>query len=191
MINLAELIATKQPKVGNTIFIAIDGHGGSGKSTFSDWLSKRLDAELVHTDDFASWDNPLNWWPIVIDSVFKQVSNGAKELNYPRSQWWEGHSREPISQTVTEIMILEGVSSLRMEFRDYISLGIFVDTPKEVCLQRGVKRDLQFGKSREEVVQMWESFYTEEDNYINRDLPKEYADLILDGTKPFEIQVEL
>ncbi|MDB5160983.1 MAG: putative uridine kinase, partial [Candidatus Saccharibacteria bacterium] len=37
--------------------IAIDGHGGAGKSTLAENLSRELGAEIIHTDDFATWDN--------------------------------------------------------------------------------------------------------------------------------------
>lgn len=168
--------------------IAIDGHGGSGKSTLANLLSEKLNAEIIHTDDFAGWDNPLNWWPLVIERVFEPIKNGAKLLNYPRSKWWEMHNPEPVvNQPVTPFMILEGVSSLRKEFRPYISYGIFVDTPPEVCLQRGFERDKgQDGKSDDEIKQMWEQWYKDEEAYIERDNPKEFVDLVVDGTKPFD-----
>lgn len=168
--------------------IAIDGHGGSGKSTLANLLSERLNAEIIHTDDFAGWDNPLNWWPLVIERVFEPIKNGEKLLNYPRSKWSETHNPEPVvDQPVTPVMILEGVSSLRKEFRPYISYGIFVDTQLEICLQRGFERDKgQDGKSDEEIRQMWNEWYEKEAAYIKRDNPKGFADLIVDGTKPFD-----
>ena len=87
-------------------------------------------------------------------------------------------------------MILEGVSALRKEFRPYISYGIFVDTPIEVCLQRGFERDRgQDGKTDEEIKQMWQQWYEKEETYIKRDSPKEYAELIVDGTRLFEEQI--
>ena len=173
--------------------IAIDGHGGSGKSTLAMLLANKLKAEIIHTDDFAGWNNPLNWWPHVIERVFEPIKNGEKLLNYPRSQWWETHNPEPaINQPVTPFMILEGVSSLRKEFRPYISYGIFVDTPLEACSQRGFERDRgQDGKSDEEIKKMWEKWYKNEEEYIKRDSPKEFADLIVDGTRSFEEQVKI
>ena len=47
-----------------TRIVAVDGPGGAGKSSLSEWLAGELDAPIVHTDDFASWDNPTSWWPI-------------------------------------------------------------------------------------------------------------------------------
>lgn len=179
------------PKVGTTSFIAVDGHGGSGKSTAADFLSKQLGAEIIHTDDFAGWENPENWWPLVIKRVFDPIKNGNLTLSYPRSKWWETHNPEPvIGQPVTKIMILEGVTALRKEFRPFISLGIFVDTPIGICLQRGSERDKgQDGKSDDEIKSMWQVWYEKEEAYIKRDDPKSFADIIIDGTKPISEQL--
>ncbi len=191
--NIQEKLSSVSPSVGNTVFIAVDGHGGSGKSTFAKLLAEKLGAEIVQTDYFASWDNPLNWWPLVIQYVFESIKSGVTTLNYPKSKWTPEHKPEPVvDQPVTKIMILEGVSSLRKEFREYIGFGIFVDTPKEICLQRGVERDLTYDykKSREELAEMWNKWFEDEDAYFKRDDPKDKADLIIDGTQPFERQIE-
>ena len=49
-------------------------------------------------------------------------------------------------------------------------MGVFIDVPRDVCLQRGVKR---------------------EEGYMRRDDPETYADIVLDGTKPLDAQVDL
>lgn len=191
-VNLLEKLLATQPKVGEITFIAVDGHGGSGKSTLAKVLSEKLNAEIIHTDDFASWDNPLNWYPNVIKEVFQPIANGAKKISYQPASWWEDHQPEPVvDQPVTDIMILEGVSSSRKEFQDYISFSIFVDTPKEICLERGVERDSSTGKSKKEITEMWEKWFEEENEYMQRDNPKENADMVVDGTKPFDEQIKL
>jgi uridine kinase len=189
-INLRHILSSTKPKVKNTIFIAVDGHGGSGKSTLAKWLSEKLNASIVRTDDFASWENPFNWWPRVIELVFEPIENGATLLNYPSSKWWVNHHPEPVvGQPVTAVMILEGVSSSRMEFRNYISLSMFVDAPKALCLQRGIELDTNTGKTIDELNQMWERWYEEEDAYMRRDEPKQHADIVIDGTHPFGEQL--
>jgi uridine kinase len=172
-------------------FVAIDGHGGSGKSSLAELLSERLGAEIVHTDDFASWDDPGGWWPLVIDRVFTPITAGARTIGYPRSKWWEDHRPEPVlAQAVTPIMILEGVGSLRTELRPYISFGIFVDAPDDVCLRRGLARDAGHdGKSDEEIRAMWQGWLDYENDYLDRDRPIDHADLVIDGTKPFDGQL--
>lgn len=189
--NLEESLNKTPAKTGHVKFIAVDGHGGSGKSTLAELLSKQLHAEIIHTDDFAGWDNPENWWPLVIERVFDPIINGATTLSYPRSKWWETHNPSPVvDQPVTDLMILEGVSSLRKEFRPYISFGVFVDTPVAVCLKRGFERDKgQDGKSDGEIMQMWQQWYEQEQVYMKRDNPKEFANLVVDGTKAFDRQV--
>lgn len=192
MFDIPSAIAARKPKVGNVFFIAVDGHGGSGKSTLATWLGQRLGAQVIRTDDFASWDNPLNWWPLVIERVFEPIKNGAKTLSYSRSKWWDNHHPEPVvDQPVTDIMILEGVSSSRKEFRDFVSLSIFVDASKEVCLQRGVERDTGTDKSKEELTEIWNKWFEEEEEYITRDNPRNHADIVIDGTKPFEEQISV
>jgi uridine kinase len=190
MINLRQIISEIKPEVGNTIFLTVDGHGGSGKSTLAKKLGEKLGAEVIHTDDFAGWDNPLNWWPNVIEEVFTPIAGGATALSYQPASWWENHHPEAIeNQPVTPVMILEGVSSSRKDFDNYVSLRIFVDTPKDVCLGRGVERDTGTGKSKEELTKMWEDWFKEEDEYFEKDDPKEKADIVIDGTRPFDEQV--
>lgn len=191
MNELKERILKTSPKVGSVRFVFIDGHGGSGKSTLAEMLAKQFNAEIIHTDDFAGWDNPENWWPLVIERVFEPIINGATTLSYPRSKWWETHNPEPVvDQPVTDIMILEGVSALRKEFRPYVSFGIFADTPKDICLQRGLERDKgNDGKTDEEIIEMWRQWYEKENSYIARDNPATFANLILDGSIPFTEQL--
>lgn len=168
--------------------VAIDGHGGSGKSTLAQALAERLGAEIIHTDDFASWDNPVNWWPLVIEHVFEPIAQGARTLNYPRSKWWEDHHPEPaVDQPVTPILILEGVTALRKEFRPYVDFGVFVETPVELCLQRGFERDRGMdGKADEEIRAMWRAWLAAEDAYLARDDPQSHADKVVEGTRALD-----
>lgn len=190
MTDVSELLYSRSPKVGRVKFVAIDGHGGSGKSSLAELLSRKLQAEVIRTDDFASWDNPLDWWPSFIQRVFQPIAAGARTLSYPRSSWWDNHHPEAaIDQPVTKVMIIEGLSALRKEFRDYLSLGIFVDTPEAVCLERVMKRDAESGKTKGHLKQLWQKWLESENAYLERDQPQAYADIIIDGTKPFEEQI--
>ncbi len=158
--------------------VAVDGHGGSGKSTLAEKLAKELGTEIVHTDDFASWDNPLDWWSKLVAEVLEPIKNGARTLNYSRSSWAPDHHPEPVfDQPVTPIIILEGVSSARKEFRLYLSFAIWVETPIELCLERGLARD---GKPAKE---QWLQWLADENVYIARDKPQEYVSLSVKGTE--------
>lgn len=189
--SIKEKVLKSAPKSGAVHFIAVDGHGGSGKSTFAKLLGEQLEATVIHTDDFASWDNPKDWWPRVIDDVFEPIEKGATTLDYERSKWWEDHHPTPVvGQPVTPIMILEGVSSSRKEFAKYISLSIYVDTPKEVCLQRGFERDKgQDGKSDQEIRDIWAEWYEDEEKFYEQDGAKDRAEVVINGTDSFEKQI--
>src|SRR5690348_16142175 len=95
MLSLEDTLKNCQQHAGRIRFIAIDSHGGSGKSSLASYLSQKLHAEIVHTDDFPTWDNPLNWWPLVIERIFEPITRGSTRLEYPRSNaWWDNDTPE-------------------------------------------------------------------------------------------------
>jgi uridine kinase len=187
--DLESILESRPPRAGSTKVIGIDGHGGSGKSTLAVLIGRQLEAEVVHTDDFAGWDNPKDWWPLVIERIFEPLRAGVRALNYPRSQWWPGHKPEPVvGQPVTSALILEGVGSLRQEFRQFLSVAIFVEAPREVCIERGITRDAAMG-TKEAVLERWNSWFDDELQYMEHDEPGQFADVVLDGTVPFQDQL--
>jgi uridine kinase len=95
-----------------------------------------------------------------------------------------------VDQPVTPVLILEGVGALRKEFRQYLTLGVFISVPRDVCLQRDIERDASFGL-HDEIQRLWEEYYSDEERYLARDEPEGYADVILDGTRSFEGQLDL
>jgi hypothetical protein len=178
--NLGEIAAAIEAKPNSSDLsvrvVAIDGHGGAGKSTLAEKLAKRLGALILHTDDFASWDEPLDWWVKLEAAVFEPIARGAATLTYGRSRWSDEHQPTAVDvQVVTPVVILEGVSSARREFRRYLTFAIWVDTPIEVCLQRGLERD------GGEALPLWERWVAAEDAYIARDDPAGYADVAVSG----------
>lgn len=75
---LIHRIEASPPRVGSIRFVGIDGHGGSGKSTLATLLSEQLQAEIIHTDDFAGIDNPTEWWPVVIERILSRSLQARK-----------------------------------------------------------------------------------------------------------------
>src|SRR5215212_9991964 len=71
---LARIRGASAPAGMSTRIVAVDGPGGAGKSTLAAALAAELDAPVVHTDDFASWDNPLDWWPRAIHQVLEPLT---------------------------------------------------------------------------------------------------------------------
>jgi uridine kinase len=117
--------------------------------------------------------------------VIEPTMAGANSISYPRAKWWPEHNPEPvINQPVTSLIIVEGVCSSRNELRDYMTIKIFVDTPRNICIERGLARDRGMGgKSEREIIDQWNQWLKWDDEYFAKDDPKSIADIIADGTK--------
>src|SRR3954447_13966577 len=84
---LALRIGGLEPRLGAVRLVAVDGPGGAGKSVFSERLSGALGgAPVVHTDDFASWENPLDWWDLLEGLCLSPLSLGQM-ARYRRYDW--------------------------------------------------------------------------------------------------------
>lgn len=113
--------------------------------TLADAVPARLHARVIHTDDFASWDEPLS------------------------CEW---HDVDPGG-----VVLIEGVCSSRRVFRPYLAAAVWVDTPREVRLDRGLDRD---GAT---AVGLWSAWMVEEYYaWIADERPAEAADLIVPGS---------
>jgi uridine kinase len=155
--------------------VAIDGLGGAGKSTLAIRASRLLaDAPIVHTDDFASWEITLEWWPRMIEQLLGPLSRG-RPGRYQRYDWddrslAEWHEIEPGG-----VLILEGVGSSRREFRPHLAGSVWVKASRQERLRRGLERDGQ------DAGDLWHQWQAEEDQYLARDQPDEATDIIVDG----------
>jgi hypothetical protein len=106
--------------------------GGAGKSSSADWLAERLDAQVIRTDDRVSWENPVDWWPGLLELALAPLAAGKPARYQPTS--WGGDERELLVIEPTGIVILEGVTASREAFRPYLAYSIWIETPRELRL---------------------------------------------------------
>lgn len=171
----AKILKSDPPDNMQTRIVAIDGCGGAGKSTLAAALAIHFNnCDIIHSDDFASWDNTLNWFPRMIEQVLEPLK-GNKSAVYQRYDWNEKKLMNWITVSPQPIIIIEGVSSSRKEFRPFLSFSIFVSTDRETRLQRGLERDGPQAKDQ------WLKWMSSEDEYIARDNPEGFADAIVVG----------
>ena len=67
------------------------------------------------------------------------------------------------------------MSSSRSEFRHYLSFSIYVEADQKLRLKRGLERD------GEEMLPLWQQWMAEKDEYVLRDQPQEYVDVVISG----------
>jgi uridine kinase len=178
------LVARLQRLPGEVRLVAIDGCGGAGKSTFASRLSKTCGGcPVIHTDDFASWDVPLDWWPRMLREVVEPLSAGRAAV-YRRYDWDLKELAEQITVSPSPIVVVEGVSASRAEWADKLAFAVWVDAPRDVRLQRGLDRDGIGAAS------LWAGWMADEDSYIARDQPIERADLVVAGASDLRHDAE-
>lgn len=160
------------------VLVGIDGGGGSGKSSLSEKLSEALaGAQIIHLDDFADWSDDSNWElstfaERALEPLVAGITSKHRRYDWPTDTFAEWFEIEPSS-----IAIVEGVTALRVDLREYWGVGIWVDCPRELRLERGIARD------GEEIRSKWEDQWMPgEDAYFQHDRPWEAADFAFDGT---------
>jgi uridine kinase len=172
---VAAVRARRPPDGMTTRIVAVDGHGGSGKSSFARHLARALgDAPIVSTDDFASWENPIDWWPELLGRVLVPLSRG-EPARFERSRWGGESGGDLVEFAPTEFLILEGVTASREAFAPYLTYSIWIETPLELCLRRGLERD------GPDALEQWEAWLAGEHRYVERERPHERADLLVAG----------
>lgn len=173
MMDPRQLVSSARPPAGvATVIVAIDGCGGAGKSTLAAELSADFDAAVVHTDDFASWDDPLDWWPRVRDEVLVPLGAG-RPARFQRYDWDARALTEVVEIAPGGVVIIEGVSASRRAFRPWLAASIWVEAPRELRLRRGLARDGDSARAH------WEEWMAAEDAWIDSESPIEACDVIV------------
>lgn len=137
------------------VVVAIDGGSGSGKSSLAEGISKQMEnSQIVHLDEFDLYQGTT-----AIDRVITEIFESNRN----------------------ELLIVEGIFALDKKLLPYYDLKIWVDCPREVGLERGLKRDLALNgiDNSERWLNYW---LPKEDEYIKNQNPSEVADIIVDGT---------
>jgi hypothetical protein len=172
---LVNAVRKAPPRLGDVKLVAIDGPSGSGKSGLADDLVAELGptAALIRTDDFATWDDPVSWWPRLHRGVLEPLKAGQPG-KYHRTEWVDGTPRpgKLITIEVPEILVLEGVSAARRSARRLLSVIAWCELPDPAeRLRRAVARD---GESTREHLLKWQRF---ESGWFAVDDPRGAADV--------------
>lgn len=137
----------------------------------ADLRAAGITTALVSTDDFATWDDPVSWWPRLHDGVLGPLAEG-RPGEYQGMEWAAGIPRlgAVITVEVPEVLVLEGVSAGRRSIRDRVSVLVWCELPDPARrLARAVARD---GESSRDHLRNWQLF---EDGWFAVDDPRSAA----------------
>jgi hypothetical protein len=166
--------------------VAVDGPGGAGKSFFARRLAEALEnAPIVCTDDFATGEPGVEWWPRLHREVIQPLVSGLPG-RYQRYDWDRRVLVEWHDVPAAAVVIIEGVSSARQEVAPHLALAVWVEAPRAVRLARGLERD------GEEARANWERWMAEEDSHFRSDETKARCQVFVNGapTRPHEARSE-
>ena len=139
---VAEDLLRLRPSCGPVRLVAVDGHAGSGKSTFADRLAEALGgAPVLRLDDIASHDELFGWTQRLLRQVIVPLSHG-ESARYETYDW---HARRFGPQTRTlppaPVVVVEGVGAGRRALRPFLARLLWMELPVEEAWGRGRQRD--------------------------------------------------
>ncbi|MBP2475323.1 hypothetical protein JOF53_004195 [Crossiella equi] len=176
----ADLLLAAPARLGGVRLAAVDGPSGAGKTTRADELVSYLldrghQVGLVPADHFATWDDPVAWWPRLVTGVLAPLAAG-RPGRYQRTAWTDGqpHLADWVDVPVPEILVLEGVSTGRKSVSDRLSGLFWVELANAADrLERAVARD---GEMCRDPLRRWQEF---EVGWFAVDRTRQRADRIL------------
>lgn len=183
-------LASHTPHNRRFFTIAIDGRGASGKSALAEYIKRLLpDFVVLNGDDyFEPVENKIEWGDFNDERFAYDIIEPLQHDNSFTYRPYDWHTKPHITEkqvTIDRGFCLERCFSFKCDL-DW-DLKIWVETPREVCLTRGLAREKM---PRERVLAAWRDVWQPaEDSYIQSFAPMDKADLVLDGTRPFEEQI--
>jgi len=169
--------------------VGIDGQGGAGKSTFARAVVGELGhAVVVQGDDFyrdlpsderAALDPAAGVeqyfdWQRLRREVLEPVRRGDAVLRYQRYDWDRATMGDWVEQSMPDVVVVEGVYTLRPQLLDLIDVTVWVETSEETRLRRQVER----GENDDVWIRRW---VAAEDHYVATHDPRSAAVLHVEG----------
>ncbi|MFE0178072.1 uridine kinase [Streptomyces sp. NPDC059002] len=180
---LADALRRLPPSCGPVRLIAVDGHAGSGKSTFARGLADALGgAPVLRLDDIASHDALFDWTERLRRQVLAPLERG-ETAHYAAYDWHERHFG-PADQVLppAPVVIVEGVGAGRAALRPHLAQLMWMDVPREEAWARGRHRD---GAVQSE---FWDGWEPRERRHFSEDPSRPFAHLLVrQGPEGYEL----
>ncbi|MEU9285187.1 hypothetical protein AB0D57_10790 [Streptomyces sp. NPDC048275] len=171
--DLASRLRRLPPSCGPVRLIGVDGHAGSGKSTFAGRLATALgDAPVLHLDDIATHEELFAWTGRLLDQVVEPLRRGEAARYAPYD--WTARSFGPLRELPpAPVILLEGVGAGRRALRPYLARLLWMELPHNEAWTRGRRRD------GEALGEFWAGWVCAERRHFLQDPSRPFADLLV------------
>ncbi|MEU9580697.1 uridine kinase family protein [Streptomyces chilikensis] len=170
---LASALLRLPPSCGPVRLIGVDGHAGSGKTTFAARLAEALGgAPVLHLDDIATHRELFSWTTRFASEVLKPLREG-RTARYAPYDWSGRRFGAPRSLPPAPAVVVEGVGAGRRALRPHLARLIWADLPAEESWRRGRLRD------GEEQRDFWDGWEAAERAHFARDPSRPHAHLLV------------
>ncbi len=180
--DLADRLRRLPPSCGPVRLIGVDGHAGSGKSTFAGVLAARLGGvPVLHLDDVASHDQLFDWTGRLLDQVIDPLRRGDTARPTPYD-WRARRFGPPRALAPAPVVLLEGVGAGRAALRPYLARLFWMDLPRETSWARGRARDGAEQRG------FWDGWIPAERRHFAEDPSRPFAHLLVrQGNEGYEV----
>ncbi|QFQ95916.1 hypothetical protein F9278_06660 [Streptomyces phaeolivaceus] len=179
---LAARLRQLPPSCGPVRLVAVDGHAGSGKSTFAGRLADALGgAPVLHLDDIATHEELFAWTDRLLDQVIEPLRSG-RSARYAPYDWRERGFGPARVLPSAPVIVVEGVGAGRRALRPYLARLVWMELPEERAWARGRARD------GEEQSEFWAGWVRAERRHFAEDPSRPFADLLIrPGSTGYEV----
>ena len=139
---LAGRLRALPPSCGPVRLVAVDGHAGSGKTTFAGRLAAALGgAPVLHTDDLATHEELFAWTGRLREQVLAPFARGAA-ARYAAYDWVERRfAADRRRLAPAPVVLLEGVGAGRRAVRPQLAHLVWMELSDRDAWRRGRLRD--------------------------------------------------
>lgn len=181
--DVIESVLAHAPTLGPGRLVCVDGPAGSGKTTLGaavrraarDLLPADGTVDLLHMDNvYAGWAGLETGMATVATSVVEPLRHG-RPGRYRRFDWHAMAFAEQHVVNPVDVLVIEGVGSASAAYDDAITCLVWVETPSDVRLDRGLARD------GERLRDHWLQWREVEEAMFTRERTRQRADVVVDG----------
>jgi uridine kinase len=171
--DLALRIRRLPPSCGPVRLVGVDGHAGSGKTTFAGQLAMALGgAPVLRLDDIATHDELFEWTGRLSAQVIWPLSEG-RTAHYAPYDWRARRFGAPRPLPPAPVVLVEGVGAGRRALRPHLALLLWMELPRAEAWARGRSRD------GEEQREFWNGWVPAERRHFADDPSRPFADLLV------------